>query len=188
MSAINDALKKVSQSQKSAENAQASGPLNLLKHGLPVDYLRKKESANWGLLFILLIVALITAPLVAPIFKTPARVVKAGDHTSTKSLDDMARSGTAFSQVPPMPVASQKRMQFGVEEAPLGALMPSAMQGSSNFILSGIVYSAKDAYCLVNGKIARPGGKIDGATLVSVSQDRAVLDYQGNKITLRMAD
>ena len=149
MSIINEALKKAGQ------------PIITERS----EFRKKKTRMNWGPVFVMGVLALITTPLLAPLFNAPYKTAQAG------------KKSPAFT----MPETSSGRVsgQFAVEEAPLaaGPSMP-------NFSLSGLVYSKTDSYCLINGKVMRIGDQIGGATLSEVTPREVVLNYRGEKVVL----
>ena len=149
MSIINEALKKAGQ------------PI-LADH----PELRKKKSrVNWGPIFVIGVLALITAPLLAPWFNSPYKTTQMDK--KTPKLPALETSNSRMSG------------QFAVEESPI-AIGPSL----PNFSLSGLVYSKTDSYCLINGKVMRIGDQVGGATLSEVTPREVVLDYRGEKVVL----
>lgn len=157
MSIINEALKKAGQP------ILADRP----------EFSRRKTRMNWGPIFIMGILLLITTPILAPMLNSPYK---------TGSVKEVSL-GSA------LPGASvQMKKQFSIEEAPAPMLAgpPSTSRTGwmPNFSLSGLVYSKTDSYCLINGKVVRVGETIGDATLVEVTPSGAVLDYRGEKIVL----
>lgn len=179
MSIINEALKKAGQTVVPTSIKKESSPIDI-KSGFRPELIRKRKQMNWGPLFVLAVLALITAPIVAPLFHNPYKNTGA-----TYSAVDIA-------ELPAMKVSnSNMKAQFGMEETaintPLRSLpsSPSAISRSvPNFSLNGIVYSSAESYCLINGKVIKTGEKIGGATLVKVTPNEAILDYEGEKVVL----
>ncbi len=147
MSIINEALKKTGQS---------------VAHEPRPELLRKRSRVNWGPFFVMGILALVTAPILAPWFSRPYKTTQAALQVP---------SGTTVG-------AGQMRGQFAIEETSL------AMAPVPNFALSGLVYSKADSYCLINGKVLKIGDQVGGATLSQVTPNEAVLNYRGEKIVL----
>lgn len=84
--------------------------------------------------------------------------------------------------------SSRPLAQFSVEEVPLlpAPFASRAPQNNSRvpFVLSGVVYSGAESYCLINGLVLRQGQRVGNATIVSISPDAVILDLNGEKITL----
>ncbi len=184
MSIINEALKK-SRQDKPSQNMQpiSTSFLNAdLNKKFTVDLPKKKNNINWGPIFVLLVLVLITGPLVAPIFSSPYR------STTSAFLVPSYQATLAASQD-----ATNRQAQFAIEESPIlpvGAAMihnpitPIGIENRPTFAINGIVYSSPESYCIINGRVVRVGDKIDGAILKSVSPEKAVLDFNGTKIDL----
>ncbi len=84
--------------------------------------------------------------------------------------------------------ASHALAQFSVEETPI-IPMPFASRAPRNngripFVLSGVVYSGPESYCLINGLVLKQGQKVGGATVESITPDTVTLDLGGEKIAL----
>lgn len=79
-------------------------------------------------------------------------------------------------EVIPMPPASPfvEAEDVVIEEKPIPSLA-----------LGGILFGAEGSIALINGRIVREGGDVEGARLVKVSEDRVELEFQGQKIILR---
>lgn len=170
MSIINEALKKA-QKEKGVSALRNHVPIRLV--GPELEYERKKSKVNWGPVFILSVLLLITAPLIAPIFSTPFR-------NESRLF--------SYENIP----AASKKAQFAVEEAPRQIMAPTprplfdataALRPSLH--LDGVVFSPNDqSYCLINGKILKSGDKILGAELVRITPQQVTLSYQGEKFVL----
>ncbi len=176
MSIINEALKKAGVEKES----------DVLRKSIQLEFQKKKSGVNWGPVFVVLVLVLITGPIVVPVFSTPFQ-----SSSLHKSLSSHASQGVPpLALAEPLPRAQSevtRQAQFSIEETipqntnhPPTAVMP-------DFTLSGIVFSPKDSYCLLNNKIAKVGDTISGAKLVRISADQVVLDYQGQEIVLSAA-
>ena len=163
MSIITEALKKAGQEK----GVLASSVL------LP----KKKHSFNWGPVFVILVLVLITGPIIAPLFSNPF------------SKENFVRQETSAVSPPassaPNDTANRKP-QFAVEELPLmQAANPSPFVPAPYLRLSGVVYSKTDiSYCIINNKVVRVGETIQDARIVSITPDRVILDYKGQRINL----
>ena len=128
-------------------------------------YLGKKSGTNWVPLAVLLVLFLVAAPFLTPLV---------GQKSHDTSLIANA--------------TGHRKAQFGMEEAALPARTPAATGGffskSPQWILSGIVFSPEDSYCLINGKVVKVGEQVNGAELVRITPDRAVLQLEGREIQL----
>ena len=72
--------------------------------------------------------------------------------------------------------------------AAVGKRMPSlAFTKREAFTLSGVVYSQKESYCLINGLVLRVGEQIGGATVQKITPDEVVLDVSGRTLTIPVA-
>jgi hypothetical protein len=156
MSVINDALKKAGQKSD-------------LLPGAP----KRKTRFNWGPLFVIGILLLITTPLLGPLFHQPYL---------NQSTAQQQSVGVAMPSE-----TSNMKAQYAVEEMPL--LVPAKAFGvpagrTPNFSLNGLVFSPDGSYCLINGKVVKTGETVGGATLEQVTPNEAVLDFKGNKIVL----
>jgi hypothetical protein len=168
MSIINDALKKAERDGNGGKSVKTIG----------IELKRKKQGLNWGPVFVVLILLLVAGPVVAPMFSTPFKRDYSG---ALKTTAPDAASVTLASADD----AGTRRGQFGVEEVPRPAMMQAAMPG---FVLSGLIYSDKESYCLINGQVVKQGEFINGAKLVRVTKDEAVLDFRGKQIILPVAN
>lgn len=182
MSIINDALKKAGNPSQPEPKRPETGRLNqpILQ---PVPGARKKSSINWGPVFVLLVLTMITGPLIAPIFSSPYR------STSTALVVPSYRE--SLNQV-----SGNRQAQFAIEEAPrLAAAAPAAILKSQaavlpsreGFVMNGIVYGDPASFCIINGKVVKVGEKVGGATLVAVTPEKATLKFEGKTIDLWVA-
>lgn len=165
MSIINEALKKAVREKQSV---QAPGSRENIKRKLDLEFHPKKRSAGWGPVLAVLIGLLIAGPIVAPMFAAPFRA------------QDPAQ---ALQNAGP----SAKKAQFGMEESALfkGFAAPAL---KPQFNLSGIVFSPKEAYCILNDKVLKVGESVDGATLTKITPKGIWLEYNGEKIEILATD
>src|SRR3989338_1217699 len=120
MSIINEALKKAIHEKEAGFSPRDN---ELVRKNIEIAFQRKKPQLNWGPIFILLVLELITGPIVAPIFSTPFKTAA----YSTGSLS----AKSAAQNVPVQPVtdlakavvnsepSAARKAQFAVEEAPI---------------------------------------------------------------------
>ena len=190
MSIINEALKKVGQTTPpaaSAPGAKASPSFFIAESAKKIapELAKKKQKVNWGPVFVLLVLVLITGPLVAPIFSSPYRSTDSAFLVPSYQETLAASAGNVAAP-------ENRKTQFAIEESPI---LPAAPSGFKNqvsggladraaFSINGLVYSSPDSYCIINGRVVKVGEKIDGAVLKSVTPEKAVLDYNGTKIDL----
>src|SRR6185436_15211036 len=110
---------------------------------------------------------LITGPIVAPVFSSP---FKRGE-VNKEMLANIPAEQPQTSPASP----SSSNAQFGIEEAPALNMPPMPVQPQIPYLkLSGIVYSLKDSYCIINDRITSTGDNIQGATLESISADEVI--------------
>lgn len=151
MSIIQDALRKAGRDRS-------------LKIQVPAD--RRASRFNWGPVFILLILLVITGPIVLPLFSTPYR-----NNNEGTSLTEMASA-----DLPSAATGASRSAQFGIEAMPI---LPSSAAGMGNLDLSGIVYSKDASYCILNGQILKPGESLQGIKLEQISEDSVTLSMNG---------
>lgn len=176
MSIINEALKKAQKEKESMLSFVGGAHTQMRLH--------KKHGFNWGPIFVLLVLFLITGPILAPYFAAPFKkeavmrssvpaTVSVGQNFPVGALTGPAHKG-----------------QFGIEETPLlpTTPLPAGVSPSTafrrNFSLSGIVYSPKESYCIINDRIVKVGEFVSGAKLLSITPEKVVLEYQGQTIQL----
>ena len=187
MSIINEALKKAQKDKESS--LHLAGGL-----GAPIQF-QKKHGFNWGPIFVLLVLFLITGPIVAPFFAAPfKREATAGNYALPTVSVGQGSSPNSAIRVPKDLVGTlagpARKGQFGIEESTLLPLTPGPIGAASsanfrrNFSLSGIVYSPKGSYCIINDKIVKVGEHVNGATLLAITPEKVMLDYQGQTISL----
>ena len=64
------------------------------------------------------------------------------------------------------------------------SLTGPARKEKDGFALSGVVYSAKESYCLINGLVLKVGERVGNATVESIAADQVILDINGKKLTI----
>lgn len=184
MSIINEALKKAQKDRPTLSHppSQAPGP-SVLARNLEVELQQKKNGTNWGPVFILLVLILITGPIVAPLIAVPfknggpiaSREIAVGRVMTPEARVEYAAAAAT---------AESRRGQFAIEEMAKMPAPPPLYQ-RPNLILSGVMYTTpSDAYCIINGEVLRVGDSISGARLVSVTPKEVSLEFQGEKIVL----
>ena len=178
MSIINEALKKAQR-----EPAPAAAPAAPIVHNLRLktefreDLLGKKARINWGPAFVILVLLLIVGPILAPIFSTPFKVA-----TPTNPSPAPRELVSVGSVVPQTPLHSPAmHSQFAIEEMPAAPVFQGMRP---ELTLSGIVFSEKESYCLINGKVLRLGETISGAEVRQITSNQVVLNSGGENITL----
>lgn len=185
MSIINEALKK-------AESTKEFKPIysDKFRQTIEAESHKRSKQVNWGPIFVLMVLFLITGPLIAPVFSTPFRKGNLAYPTLSKTTSYLIPAqSTALTSVP----ASQTRQaQFGLEEAPRAALMsPQAfapMAPSPRFTLTGIVYADKSSFCILNNTVVKLGQELNGAKLVDVQPHQIKLLYHGEEMTLTIRE
>mgnify|MGYP001558366866 CR=1 FL=1 len=184
MSIINEALKKAVREKTTVFSPQDK---QTMLRNIEVELQTKKNRLNWGPIFILLVLVLITGPIVAPIFSTPfkdaARPNSLPTHPVAQNVPSQPVS--EYASLPSQTSASTRKAQFAIEENPVFGTPPAALiPKRPELNLSGIVYSPEDSYCILNNKIVKVGDTVQGAKLVAVSRNEAKLDYQGQEMLL----
>lgn len=165
MSIINEALKKAGREKAQADGYKIDVGVEDARKNLNHEFRRRTDGANWGPLFILVVLVLVTAPLVAPTVGGWMRQWP----SSTSSVE--------LASAP----ASTKQAQFTIEEAPLfspAASVPTFV-ARSGFNVSGVMVSPSGSYGIINDQVVRPGERIDGAKLVEITPDKVVLEIDG---------
>ena len=185
MSIINEALKKASKENRSIGIVSMETTAESARRNLELEMARRKTRVNWGPIFVVLVLLLITGPIIAPVFSTPFRRMGVSDQTSLRTPRP--------AQLASVPVSSPdtRKAQFAIEETPVFAQAGPAAAGlnrTPDLNLTGIMYSPTDSYVLINQRVVKVGDTIQGATLVSVTEREAKLDYQGNQISLVLSD
>ncbi len=184
MSAIHDALKKAQRS-----SADPSAPTAPFRRNLEVRLERKKEGPNWGPLFVVLVLLLITGPILAPVLSVPFR--RLSTQISTREI----ALGRPVPMEAPVQIASlpadpgenvTSRGQFAIEEIPV-AVMSAApvLAGRPQIDLTGVMFtSPEEAYCILNGEVLQTGQSVQGVRVVEITSKRVTLEFQGETITL----
>ena len=200
MSIINEALKKAQRDPVAASSSPAISELRL-KTEFKEELLGRKRRINWGPVFILIVLLLIVGPILAPLFSTPFKITAVSRPEAPALVSVGNAAAQALSEGAPRfdfahrgpelvegPIHSPAvRPQFAVEETLVAPPLFQASTSKTDFILSGIVFSEKGSYCLVNGKVLRIGEAIDGATVVKIASDQVTLNANGQIITLTTA-
>ena len=177
MSIIHDALKKA-QGPDRPEPTKDRPLANLQV----VDYDNRRSRINWGPLFVLAVILLIAAPIIAPIFSSPF------GHQSAVRADNQPRREVLLGGVPAAPApaaaaAPTQRRQFGIEEAPRAAAFGGGQM--PRIQLSGVAYSAEgNSYVILNKRVMRVGDQINSIKLVSVAPESATFEINGQLVTL----
>lgn len=186
MSIINEALKKAIREKEAGFSPQDN---ELVRRNIQIEFQRKKPQLNWGPIFILLVLVLITGPIVAPLFSTPFKAApystgNLSPQSVTQNIPEQPVTDLAKAVASSEPSATRKA-QFAVEESPIfGNAQTQALWRMPSLNLSGIVYSPEESYCIINNKIIKVGDTVQGAKLLSVSRNRVTLDYQGKPVSL----
>ncbi len=175
MSIINEALKKaIREKEQTVPNITRTH----LEKTLMPSVESRKSRVNWGPIFITLVLLLITAPILAPIFTSPFKNSKSAT-PETLLLADLPAEASS----------SNKKAQFGVEEAPLfgqtQAMRPSFSSGYLN--LTGVVSAEDGSYCIINDKVLKSGDYVGGAKVTSIQSNTVKLNSNGQDITLTIA-
>lgn len=183
MSIINEALKKAGREKAVAAGYSLDIGVEDARRNLRFEEKRRKENLNWGPLFIVLVLLLITGPIIAPVFSIPFRHT----HKMENALIPAAVATDIASARPALPAASTREAQFGIEERPLFNAVVDAQAARPPLNLSGIVYSPNGSYCILNEKIAKIGDTISGAKIIAVAKNQVTLEYHGNQIVLNVS-
>ncbi len=185
MSIINEALKKAGQPIIHQADEKKSGA-SLRPQ---IERQQQRPRSHWGPFFIVGVVALITGPILVPLFHGASQKNRTGDTAQSARLASMGEAVSGSFSLGQE--NSSALAQFAIEETPTPPSPPPAWAGfgskkssASKFDLSGIVYSESDSYCLLNGKVLKVGEKIGGATLVQILPNQVTLDYLGEKIMI----
>jgi hypothetical protein len=175
MSIINEALKK-------AQKETSSQPV---ARNLDMDY-ESKRGINWGPIFVLLVLVLIAAPILAPVFALPFKRLPITNADSSRQIS----AGASLRPAPAaQPVSATRQGQFGIEEIPNPMSQAAVLYPRPDLRLSGLVYSkTSDSYCIINDRVVKLGESVDGARLVSVDPKQVVLEYQGEKVTIPVTE
>ncbi|MGH7198379.1 MAG: hypothetical protein ACREH5_06530 [Candidatus Omnitrophota bacterium] len=161
MSIIHEALKKARQEDQSIP---VSGSQEALRKNLRMQIEPSRSRWNWGPLFVIVVLLLITGPIVVP-----------------SVLTVFKPAGPAPAERP-----ATRKAQFGIEETGLFRMAPS-LPKAPDLRLTGIVYSPKGSFCIINDSILKAGDTIKGATVMNVTAQNVTLENQGKQITLQLA-
>ena len=85
MSIINEALKKA---VREKEAGYSSSDKEAVRRNIELEFQQKKRRFNWGPVFIVLMLVLISGPIVAPIFSTPLKGVNPSENICCDYGDD----------------------------------------------------------------------------------------------------
>ena len=184
MSIINEALKKAVREKEAGFSVQDR---EVVRRKLEVEFQRKGPVLNWGPIFILLVLVLITGPIVAPLFSTPFKNANYPGNLSSRpaSQNIPAQPAAEVANLPASTPDATRKAQFAVEESPVFGGSPILnVSRMPDLSLSGIVYSPKESYCIINNKIVKVGDTVLGAKLVDVSRTTVKLNYQGQELQL----
>ncbi len=66
----------------------------------------------------------------------------------------------------------------------IGTIIEAKKEPPPAFTLSGVFFSGAEGYALINNRIVKQGDKIDGATIVQITLDEVVLEWDGSIIKL----
>ncbi len=184
MSIINEALKKA---VREKETGHSLADRESVRRNIELELRLKKSHFNWGPVFILLVLVLISGPIIAPIFSMPVK----GAATPVTALNPAASQNIPavsadLADASVAEVKTNRKAQFAVEETPLflGTPPTTILSRTPDLTLSGIVYSDQGSYCIINNRIVKVGDSIQGAKLLNVSQNSVKLDYQGKEMAL----
>ena len=87
MSIINEALKKAGISKELGGAAPVQH--DSVRRNLEIEFQRRKQSVNWGPLFILLVLVLITGPIIAPIFSSSFKQANVSTQPALQSTNQI---------------------------------------------------------------------------------------------------
>lgn len=187
MSIINEALKKA---QKENLNPSRPAAPHAPARNLEVEFERRKPDFNWGPIFVVLVLVLISGPILAPVLSGPFRRFNSPITAPANQpvIGRVVPADRAIQTPPPMAVGTPQA-QFGIEEMPMAG-QPAALYPRPSLSLSGVVVGSTNepAYCIINNQVLKIGEAVQGARLVSINGNEVVLDFQGEKIILPVAE
>ena len=164
MSIINEALRKAGKDVAVPVTAPKAEPIRTGNIGITVE--RKPSRINWGPIFVISVLVLITGPIIAPFFSSPFK----------KDIIPYAIAPAALTKAPAMPaMMNTHQAQFSIEEA---AIKPPTL------LLTGIIFSPQNSYCILTEKVMKVGEEIDGAKLVGIQSNSITVEYQGQTVTI----
>src|SRR3989338_9033649 len=182
MSIIHDALKKAGDSKSS----QALPVRGLFRQNLELEVPKKSKQVNWGPIFVLMVLFLITGPLIAPVFST---TFKRTNFIGASPSSRAAYQVPIETASPPVNTVSENRKaQFGLEEMALNPLGSAPLVAAPRLDLTGIVFSKEGSYCILNAKVLRVGEEVGGAKVTLVEPGLVKLLYQGEEIKLTVPE
>lgn len=167
MSIINEALKKAGREKARSDGYKLDVGLEDSRRNLEQERRRRGDGANWGPLFILVVLALISGPIVAPMVVQWTKPAVMAPSVTVREI----------AQAP----GQDRKAQFAVEEAPLFAPakpMPT-FRAEPGFVVSGLVVSPTGSFGIINDQVVRTGEMVDGAKVVEITKNKAVLDVNG---------
>ena len=173
MSIINEALRKAGKESTISLTPKPKLEPLATPGNLGITTERRSSKVNWGPLFVISVLVLITGPIIAPVFSTPFR----------KDIAPSSLTPSTLSHAPALPAMNTRQAQFGIEEAPrLGSTGPAAMPPT--MLLSGIVFSPENSYCILNDRVVKVGEKIDGAKLIAIQNNGVTVEFEGQTLTI----
>ncbi len=168
MSIIHEALKKARHEQGSVPTGGSQGEIRKnLRMGVEHS---SRSGKNWGPLFVITVLLLITGPIVAPAILAPLK-----------------KMGPAAPAASPSDRSLNRKGQFGIEEAGLFRMASPMGAKTPDLRLSGIVYSPKEAYCIINDSILKTGDTVKGSVVTGMTAQSVTLENQGKQVTLSLA-
>ena len=200
MSIIQQALKKAEKESKQKRNsppAKDLAELSIDQKSFSGQYDKAPKNYNpvWASIIIIAIVS-ISAYFIAGFFKSaaPLPVSKAPETPSSNAPESS-----------PLPedknIPAEKILAEPDEEnVPTGTLQkepmppeiataqPSAADDISNVVLSGIMYSSRLPYAVINDSLRKEGDMIDGAKIVKIRQKTVEIEKNGRVFTLKLQE
>ncbi|HAJ56210.1 MAG TPA: hypothetical protein DCL35_00380 [Candidatus Omnitrophica bacterium] len=136
----------------------------------PIDI--KRTGLPTSLIIGLVLVGFIGAGLLFAVFSRPGLQKEASKQKPDQAAAIPAPS--AIVEIIPEPDAKATAKSAAKQASPVPVLT-----------LSGILFGEQGSLALINGRVVREGGLIEGARLDKVSSDRVELSFEGKKIILR---
>jgi len=169
MSIIYDALNKVEKNNSQPSENKTSKENN-------------KNIKLYILYALILILGFIGAKAaVSLVFVAPdkkAEVVKQPKSVVLPVASSSSTPVTQPTQLPVPPVASQPVVSDQVPVKEVKDIEPPPLA------LNGVFVSPDEKYAIINNQIVREGDKVDGATVLTISENKVDLDYNGLKISV----
>ena len=187
MSIINEALKKALKEKTSAHTPSVIHE-NLRKN-FEIEFEKKKSTVNWGPIFVISVLLLITGPIIAPFFSTPFRRTDLPTQVAATAAEpgtsNVVQGQTQLAGLPAGENAANRKSQFAIEEFPLFRQAPSPIVQTPYLNLSGIMVSPNaSSYCIINDEVYSQGQIVRGAKIVSILPDEVLLEHKGQTIRL----